>query len=224
MSVAIPEGIAADALRRIEREERRLARASYRRGGGTARRPLRSFLTEREKAERREEHAERIREALEHVATPEGMLAWLESRELHEGHEWSPLTHALIALQAPGQIVDTFEGWKAAGCPVAKGARAGVWSTRGPNREGRRYFWPKALFSASQVAAPPELRHPDPVALPDEDAVARLCERLRAIYADAGRDTAALYAFADELPGLLEGARYVERASEAEHRSDDIPF
>jgi hypothetical protein len=106
----------------IATEERRAAQLSYRAAGGSDRRPLKSFLTADEKREARLEHAARLAEAVEHTAADlDGLADWLEALELCP--HLSPLNCALVALQCPGEIVDTFAGWKRQGYPSRK-ARA----------------------------------------------------------------------------------------------------
>lgn len=133
-----------EATERIAREQRRALRASFQAAGGSKRRPLKSFNTDDEKRAARLEHRDRLAEAVDLVREPEGFGAWLESLELNP--HLSPMNCALAAMQAPGEIVDTFAGWKRNGYLVPKGERAGVRLT-GPG------FWPKAAFTAPQVGA-----------------------------------------------------------------------
>jgi hypothetical protein len=126
-------------------EQRRAAQLAYRANGGSARRPLKSFMTPDEKRAARVEHAERLAAAVEHVSADlDGLADWLEALELCP--HLSPLNCALVALQCPGEIVDTFAGWKRNGYPLPKGTTAAARLT-GPG------FWPKAAFTATQARA-----------------------------------------------------------------------
>lgn len=149
-----------EATERIAREERRALRASFQAAGGSKRRPLQSFNTDDEKRAARLEHRDRLAEAVEHARDLDGFGDWLEALELNP--HLSPMNCALAAYQAPGEIVDTFAGWKRGGYLVPKGERCSVRLT-GPG------FWPKAAFTAPQVgatdlvAAAPEWVEPDDV-------------------------------------------------------------
>lgn len=159
----------------IALDERRAARAAWQRSGGSRRRPLRSFVTSDEKRERRQEHAARISEALERLETPEGARDWIEARELNP--DVSPLNQALIALQAPGEIVGTLAAWKRNGTRVRKGERGSVFLTA-PG------FWPRPAFTAAQTDAPPELADPEPVPV---EGAERVAAELREHFARHGR-------------------------------------
>jgi hypothetical protein len=137
-------GVSAMTADRIAIEERRQARDSWRRSGGSDRRPLKSFRTDAEKKAARLEHAERIHEAVEYVRTARGFGEWLEALELCP--RLSPLNAALIAYQCPGKIAETAAGWKQSGYQVRKGETAAGWIT-GP------MFYPRAIFTADQVGA-----------------------------------------------------------------------
>lgn len=63
----------------LEAHERREARDSYRATGGSKRRPLKSFRTEREKREAREAHAARIAAAVAELECEGGFEAWVEA-------------------------------------------------------------------------------------------------------------------------------------------------
>jgi hypothetical protein len=168
---------------RLADAERREARDSWRRTGGSARRPLKSFLTAEEKKARRLEHAERISAAVEYVRTDRGFTDWLEAREMNP--RFSALNAALIAFQAPGEIADTAAGWKRQGCPINRGEHAAGYVT-GPN------FWPLAIFTADQCGAGElaelaELERPGELADTDRARVRKVLEDALAAGAK-GRD------------------------------------
>lgn len=177
---------------RLAEHERRDARDAWRAAGGSQRRPMRSFMTDAEKRERRQEHAERIRAALSAVETTDGFAAWLEARELNP--RLTPLSWALVALQCPGEIIDTAKGWNRQGCRVRKGEAAACFITA-PG------FWPRAAFSAAQTDAPPELLDFEPPQLPAVE-VGELVER----FERDGRKTATLNAYAESLTEVQPGA------------------
>lgn len=129
---------------RIETEERRAARASYQRAGGSKRRPLHSFATADEKKARRLEHADRLSQAVAALETAEGFAEWARTCELCP--DVSPLNAALIADQLPGEVAGTAAFWQRNGYRIPKGEHAAGWIT-GP------MFWPKAVFTARQVGA-----------------------------------------------------------------------
>jgi hypothetical protein len=166
--------------RRRQRDQASLARR--------ARQAEKRHLTPEQKRQRRQEHADRIARALAYVETEQGFREWLQARELNP--QLTPLSAALAALQAPGQIIGTFAQWKAAGAKVRKGQEAAVYLTRPP-------FWPLAAWTAEQTDAPPELVEAPPPALPEN--VEDLAEQLRAAFARDGRKTATLNAFTEQL-------------------------
>jgi hypothetical protein len=128
----------------LEADERRAARDSYVRTGGSQRRPLKSFMTAAEKKDARQEHAARIHAAVAELAEPGGFTAWLEALDLNP--HLSPMNCALVAYQSPGEIVNSSAGWKRQGYRVRKGERcAGRITAPG--------FWPLAYFVASQALA-----------------------------------------------------------------------
>lgn len=131
----------SQALAEVERRE---AREAWRRAGGSARRPLKTFATAEEKRARRLEHAERIREAVAGLQSPAGFAAWVESLELNP--DISALNAALIAHQLPGEIAGTAAFWKKNGYSIRKGETASGYIT-GPN------FYPRAVFTADQADA-----------------------------------------------------------------------
>lgn len=128
----------------LEAHERREARDSYRAAGGSKRRPLRSFLTDREKQEAREGHAARLRVAVAELESETGFEAWVEALTLNP--DLTPMNAALVALQSPGEIVGTAAYWRRQGCRVRKGERAA-------GRITGRGFWPLAYFTAEQAGA-----------------------------------------------------------------------
>lgn len=151
-----------------EAQERREARDSYRATGGSKRRPLKSFLTEREKQEAREAHAARIAAAVAELEAAAGFEAWAEAMVLNP--HLTPMNAALVALQTPGEIVGTAASWRRQGYRVRKGERAA-------GRITGRGFWPLAYFTAEQASAGDLLDFEPP--LPEvtgarEELVARL--------------------------------------------------
>ncbi len=143
MATATIEGDAKiEAL--IEADERRAARDSYRAAGGSKRRPLKSFLTQREKRELREEHAALIRTAVDELREPVGFERWIEALELNP--HLTPLNAALVAMQTPGEIVSTCAQWRRQGYRVRKGETAA-------GRITGKGFWPLTYFTGEQARA-----------------------------------------------------------------------
>jgi hypothetical protein len=173
-----------DAEARVYLEEKRAARDSWRRNGGSARRPLKSFATADEKRARRLEHAERIREAVARLQSPDGFADWLQSLELNP--DVSALNAALIALQCPGEIAGTAAFWKRNGYMIRKGARAAGYIT-GPN------FYPRAIFSAEDAGAD-DLAGMIPEGVTDVDETALEMLRSRLAEGMKGRDVCELIA------------------------------
>jgi hypothetical protein len=136
--------MAATVEQIIEADERRHARDSYRAAGGSQRRPLKSFRTQREKREARLEHAELIRLAVAELREPDGFARWVEALELNP--HLTPLNAALVALQTPGLIVSTSSQWARQGYKVGKGETAA-------GRITGKGFWPLAYFTADQASA-----------------------------------------------------------------------
>lgn len=128
----------------LEAHERRGARDSYQRTGGSKRRPLKSFRTDAEKQEAREAHAARIAAAVAELEAEAGFEAWVEAMALNP--HLTPLNAALVALQSPGEIVGTAASWRRDGYRVRKGERAA-------GRITGRGFWPLAYFTAEQASA-----------------------------------------------------------------------
>lgn len=137
-----------DAKSAIEHDERRAARDRWRAGGGSRRRPLRSFSTEAErKAKRAELRAER-EAALAAVATDDGARAdWIETCRLnpHLGAN----NAAIVAVRLPGQVVGTVRYWRANGARILRGEHAALYLTGGPHTK----FAPVAAFAACQTDA-----------------------------------------------------------------------
>ena len=180
-----PKGADVTVETAIEEDERRARRDAYRAGGGSKRRPLKSFYTDAEKREMREAHAELLREAQE-AACGDGLAAYVESVQLNP--HLTPLTAALAALQTPGRIVDTAQGWSRQGYRVRKGeAAAGRLTGRG--------FWPRAYFSAEQANAGDlaGVEVPEPPA----STLAALGEALRARLAEGAKPKEALAELAE---------------------------
>lgn len=130
--------------RLLEADERRAARDSYRAAGGSKRRALKSFRTQREKREARLEHVALIRAAIDELRAPDGFARWIETLELNP--QLTPLNAALVAMQSPGQIVSTCAQWRRQGYRVRKGAVAA-------GRITGKGFWPLAYFTADQASA-----------------------------------------------------------------------
>jgi hypothetical protein len=128
----------------LEADERRAARDSYRAAGGSKRRPLKSFRTQREKRELREEHAALIREAVDALREPAEFERWIEALELNP--HLTPLNAALVAMQTPGEIVSTCAQWRRQGYRVRKGETAA-------GRITGKGFWPLTYFTAEQANA-----------------------------------------------------------------------
>jgi hypothetical protein len=129
---------------RVAQEERRHARDSWRRTGGSARRPLHSFATADEKRARRLEHVDRINAAVSALRTDTGWADWVASLELNP--DVSALNAALLAEQVPGEIAGTAAFWKRNGYMIRKGERAAAFIT-GP------MFYPRGAWLADQVGA-----------------------------------------------------------------------
>lgn len=128
----------------IESDERRARRDSYRNAGGSKRRPLKSFMTAKEKREARDAHAALLKLAVDELREPTGFERWLETLELNPS--LTPMNAALVALQTPGEIVGTLAQWRRQGYNVRKGEHAA-------GRITARGFWPLAYFTAEQVNA-----------------------------------------------------------------------
>lgn len=128
----------------IEADERRHARDSYREGGGSARRPLKSFMTAAEKRQARDDHAARIHLAVDELTEPAGFERWTESLTLNP--HLSAMNAALVALQTPGGIGGSSAYWHKQGYSIGKGERsAGRITAPG--------FWPLPYFTAEQARA-----------------------------------------------------------------------
>ena len=103
--------------------------------------------TQTEKDAKRAEHRERLDRALAEVAELEGFARFIESRFLNPS--LSAGNVALVASQAPGEVVGSYSHWRGAGSPVRKGQSAGVFLTG-------RAFWPRAVWTAGEVGYPLE--------------------------------------------------------------------
>jgi hypothetical protein len=195
----------------IEADERRAARDSHRAAGGSKRRPLKSFMTAREKREARDAHAARIRLAVEEVQTPEGFERWLEA--LGRNEHLSPMNAALVALQTPGEVAASVTGWKRLGYRVRAGERlAGRLTAPG--------FWPLAYFTAAQAGA--EALDDLPVPLPPPEGAAALREALAAFLAAGERPRLALEAVAKR--AAAERDAWEARELEAAPEVLELPF
>lgn len=172
MSAATKAEVEARVTDVLEEAERRERRDSWRNTGGSKRRPLKSFMTKGEKRAARDQHAERIRLAVEELAEPAGFEAWLEALDLNP--HLSAMNAALVALQTPGEVVATSAGWRRQGAQVRKGERAA-------GRITAPGFWPLAYFTAEQAGCL-DLLDFEPPAPPLEVVAALredLAERLR---------------------------------------------
>jgi hypothetical protein len=168
----------------IEADERRHARDSYRDHGGSARRPLKSFLTAAEKRQARDDHAARIHLAVDELADPCGFERWAESLTLNP--HLSAMNAALVALQTPGEIAGSSAYWHKAGYKVGKGERAA-------GRITAPGFWPLPYFTAAQASAT-DLAEFDPPEIPSwilDAAYSTLRERLAAEKARPALDAVA---------------------------------
>lgn len=86
---------------------------------------------ERPVAEIREEHYFRIQGALSALRSPEGMAYWLIARWL-KGGQGSATNHALMAYQAPGEMVENHYGWtELHATNIPKGCKANVYLSNG---------------------------------------------------------------------------------------------
>lgn len=175
------------AEKALEDDERRHARDSYRECGGSKRRPLKSFMTAKEKREARDAHAARIHAAVAELVEPRGFEAWLEALELNP--HLSPMNAALVALQTPGEIVGTSAYWRRNGYKVRKGERSA-------GRVTAPGFWPLAYFTAEQAAATDLLEFCPPTV--DAGDAERLRERLQLLLAAGERARIALEVVAGE--------------------------
>jgi len=124
-------------------------RQSRKRAASRRRRERRGFdpATQAEKDAKRAEHRERLDHALAKVAELEGFARFLESRFLNP--QLTAGNVALVASQAPGEVVGSYSHWRGAGAPVRKGQSAGVFLTG-------RAFWPRAVWTAGEVGYPLE--------------------------------------------------------------------
>lgn len=190
--------------------ERREARERWLAAGGYQRRPLKSFMTDADKRERREEHAAMVRAVREWLATEEGIREWLISRELNP--DMSALNQALVAYQAPRTIAATNAGWKRSGAKVRKGEHGALWITA-PG------FWPKPAFLAVQTDAPEELTDPE-----IREPLPEVVEDLAGMYADDDLK-AGFAAIVGKVDGMDEiPTREVAAVESTPEGQDDCPF
>lgn len=203
-------------------DERREAREAYRRAGGSARRPLKSFYTQAEKKAAREAHAETIAAAVRALQTPEGFRDWLGSLILCE--DLSPLNCAIVAASMPGQIVTTKARWRArGGYSIRKGETSHI-AVTGPG------FVPRAAWTAEQVGATDlvEAVEADPPRLPDQATLDGLFAACRARLAAADKPNRVVAAYGEELrSGALLEAHAGEAVTDliaAAGSDDELPF
>lgn len=124
-------------------------------------------MTEREKREARDRHAELIHRAVDELHGLDGFRRWVEAAALNP--QLTPLNAALVALQSPGEVVATLPQWAKQGARVPKG-------THGTGKLTGRGFWPLTYFTAAQAGAL-ELEDFDPE-LPGDDVLEPLRRRL----------------------------------------------
>lgn len=177
---------------RVALEERRECRESWRRSGGSHRRPLKSFATADEKRANRDEHAERIHAAVSWLHTEHGFAAWVESLELNP--DVSALNAALIAHQLPHQLAGTAAFWQRNGYRIRRGEGAAGWIT-GP------LFYPRAVFTADQADAD-DLAQCEPEGVAEEHVTAAVA-MFRQLIAEHAKGREACEAAARRL-GLRE--------------------
>jgi hypothetical protein len=132
------------------------------------------------------------------------MSQWLISRHIH-GETQTPANTALAALQAPGQLVGTYQQWCRQGLKPGKGQVSDLVLTG-------RTFWPVAAWSASS-------HNVEMPGLPKPDA--EHCAKLAAQWlAWPDHSTEGLNAWIEETrPELVEGCPVQTREV-----SDPIPF
>lgn len=143
-----------------------------------------------QKRDARETHKALLGEALDVLATPAGMSAFLVSREIH-GDQLTPGNVALAAFQCPGQLVGTHAHWKREGMKLRKGQGHSL-------RLTGRGFWPTAAWSLESFGGEmPPLPSPD----------AEHCSRLARSWAEWPDHSASGLAgwIADTDPVLMEG-------------------
>jgi len=183
------------------------------RAASRRRRERRGFdpQTRAEKEAKRAEHRERLDRALAEVAELQGFARFLEARELNP--RLTPGNAALVASQAPGEVVGTFAFWRGEGAPVAKGQSAGVFLTG-------RAFWPRAVWTAGEVGYPLErLIGSDVAPMPSRAEVERLHADFLAAVAGGTSTLDALAAVSEVGPGEVDPFTFAEPASDFE-----IPF
>jgi hypothetical protein len=194
-----------EAIRRDMREQWRAEHPA-------SRRPIRSFMTADDKRERREEHAERLARAREHLETREGMRDWIRARVANP--HLSPLNAALAGMQCPGAVLGTAAYWKKTGASIQRGEHGAAFITA-PG------FWPKPAFTAGQTNGAGELEELErELGRPP----ASLVEELRAIYVAAVAELGAKDAFARLLEVAPDPADIELEEDSTPARSDAIPF
>lgn len=195
----------------LEADEREARRDTYRAAGGSKRRPLKSFMTAKEKRDARDEHAERIHAATDALATPAGFEAWLEALGLNS--HLSPMNAALVALQTPGETAASVAGWKRLGYRVQKGEVAcGRLTAPG--------FWPLPYFTAAQAGADEldVLSAP----MPEESRREGLRAALAAALASGVKPRLALEAIAKQVEA--EAVDWAAGARETVAEREELPF
>lgn len=216
MSIAEIEAQVAEA---IAADERRAARDRYRAGGGSRRRPLKSFSTTDERRARRLEHAAELAGAVDTAESVEGFRDWLGSLMLNP--DLSALNCAIISARLGPVLAATPAKWhQRGGYAVAKGSSAAAYVTA-PG------FKRRPVFTADQVGASDLVAQieADPPRLPDAITLDVLRGALRDRLRAGAKRSKVLAAFGDELrsDGLLEGCEGAE-VIRVEERSDEIPF
>lgn len=125
---------------------------------------------ERPVSEIREEHYGRIHGALDYLHTPKGMADWLIARWLKRG-EGSATNLALMAWQAPGELVENHYGWvEVHATNIPKGCKANLYLSNGRSL-------PVAAWSERHLGLPAEyvaerwMGEPVPTICPDYAAM-----------------------------------------------------
>lgn len=189
------------AEKAIDDDERRALRDTWRASGGSTRRALGSFQTKADKRARRDAHAATLRLAVENLQEASGFERWAEALGLNP--HLSAMNAALVALQTPGEVVDTSAGWHRRGYTVHKGERAA-------GRITAPGFWPLAYFTAAQarVLALVDVDAP----LPPAEVAEGLRAALTASLSDGAKPRPVLDALAERIRGEAASWPIRERA------------
>lgn len=178
---------------------------------------------ERPVAEIREEHYARIQGALDRLRSPEGMAYWLIARWMKRG-EGSATNHALMAWQAPGELVENHFGWtELHATNIPKGCKADVYLSNGRSL-------PVAAWSERRLGLPLDyiesrwMGEPVPTICPDYAAM--LAESWRGADPEGKTMTRvkALNAWVREIEPEVVKARPGVSEGELTPVTADIPF